>query len=310
MPIRLQVEEAFVSRRFRTGVLFLWILSPRRSYASTRNCAASPYHTSKRKRPIMTQSIDLTAEKLETRQMMAGDVSVSVNSGDLIIEGDDGNNELIIQGTGVDGEFALYAANGTSVNGYSSIVVAGVTDDIRIHLRDGNNKLGLNRVDVPDDLRIRLGNGDDEVAIENLAVGDDADIRTGGGDDAIMFRRGRINDRFTIRTGAGADEIGLSEVGSDRTAINTGRSADEVAVVDSVFNDKAIVSMGAGDDLLFFAANIGRLRANGSAGVDAATVDVAGERGFEFGDVHLVAATIQIDPAVGLIAASLDLGTI
>jgi hypothetical protein len=258
----------------------------------------------------MTQSIDLTAEKLETRQMMAGDVSVSVNSGDLIIEGDDGNNELIIQGTGVDGEFALYAANGTSVNGYSSIVVAGVTDDIRIHLRDGNNKLGLNRVDVPDDLRIRLGNGDDEVAIENLAVGDDADIRTGGGDDAIMFRRGRINDRFTIRTGAGADEIGLSEVGSDRTAINTGRSADEVAVVDSVFNDKAIVSMGAGDDLLFFAANIGRLRANGSAGVDAATVDVAGERGFEFGDVHLVAATIQIDPAVGLIAASLDLGTI
>lgn len=255
----------------------------------------------------MNNSMDLQVESLETRQMMAGDVSVSINGGDLVINGDGNNNELIIMGTGSDGEFDIYGANGTSVNGQSLIHVAGVDDDFRINLRDGNNKLGMRDLEVPDDLRIRSRGGNDEIGMEDVTIGDDVDIRTGKGNDTVFLKTGAA-DRIRVSTGAGADDVVLTKVRADRASVNTGSGNDQFAIVENVFEARATAILGAGDDLAFQTQTVGQLRVNGSGGNDGATFDIIAGRGFEFDGVVPLSAELQIDAATGLVNAHLELG--
>ena len=81
---------------------------------------------------------DLGVETLENRQMMAGDVSANVTGGgDLVLSGDNSDNQLVVVSTGIAGEYELRGLNNTTINGQQSVTVNGVDDDMRINLRGG-----------------------------------------------------------------------------------------------------------------------------------------------------------------------------
>src|SRR5678815_3123917 len=71
----------------------------------------------------------------------AGDVQVSVQDGNLIIRGDDRDNNIILTENGVSGRA------GTTVNGERHIFIPdGVTRDIDIKMKGGNDFV---RIELP-----------------------------------------------------------------------------------------------------------------------------------------------------------------
>ena len=178
-------------------------------------------------------------ESLENRKMMAGDVLASVVNGDLVINGDNDNNELMIVGTGADGVYDIIAANGTAVNGNSAISVSGVTDDVRVNLRNGDNSLGVSNVFGPDRFRVRTGDGDDKIVFEESGSKNQLDIITRGGDDSVyLYRTG--SRRINVRTGGGNDELALDDAQTQYFSATTGGGSDEM-----YFGNTVIVSVPA-----------------------------------------------------------------
>lgn len=158
--------------------------------------------------------------------MMAGDVSVSVSHGDLKIDGDNAGSELVISSGANPGEFRIVGGNGTTINGLAELTVSGVADDVRIELRDGNNRIGIVDIEVLDDLRIRMGAGNDKIHVLSTDV----------------------TDRLNIRMDAGTDET-LLQADARRANVDSGSGSDKVAIYFSSVQNRMSVRLGAGDDL-------------------------------------------------------------
>ena len=91
-------------------------------------------------------------ERLESRQMMAGDVTAFFNSsGDLIISGDNASNRVLVEYTDNDVRVTgFYAEGNTTINeGQGSTILttpeSGIRD-IKLNLRGGNDTIEFSRV--------------------------------------------------------------------------------------------------------------------------------------------------------------------
>ncbi|MEX2142538.1 MAG: hypothetical protein WD894_25010 [Pirellulales bacterium] len=105
----------------------------------------------------------LKLEQLESRQMLAGDVTVSVVGGDLFITGDNQFNVITLTATGTAGEFVV-SGSGTTINGGGVPVTAtGVTGDVTIQLGDDYDSLTFDTnpaaINFAGDLSVDLGQG-------------------------------------------------------------------------------------------------------------------------------------------------------
>jgi hypothetical protein len=214
--------------------------------------------------------------------MLAGNVNVSVSGGSLVVRGDNAANGVFISQLDED----TYAVTGfdlgsngnvsTRINGEAngSLVFDGVTGDINVDLRNGNDVLGIGN--SPEDL-IALalecgfefdfgeggGNGGEtdggviaQQQVEGrLFVPRNLIVNMGGGHDAVAVSAD-IERSAIINTGAGDDAVifgTLPEFESDvhvggSLIVNTGAGNDEVcatlATVDGIIN----VQTGAGND--------------------------------------------------------------
>src|ERR1044071_1056075 len=84
-------------------------------------------------------------ERLENRQMMAGDVTAQIIKGDLVIRGDDFDNGITITAGSVAGTLVVTGVNAggtaTRVNGTANgaVTLTGFNDDFKINLKGGND---------------------------------------------------------------------------------------------------------------------------------------------------------------------------
>ena len=91
----------------------------------------------------------LAFEKLESKQMLAGDVIVSVVEGNLIIEGDELGNQIAVSSGEAAGTYIIRGLEGTTVKlgedgepaPETGLVVEGVRGHVRINLGDGDDAL-------------------------------------------------------------------------------------------------------------------------------------------------------------------------
>jgi hypothetical protein len=131
----------------------------------------------------------LQFERLESRCLLAGDVFVSVKAGDLIIKGDNDDNEVVVRQVG-DGEYEICGCDGTTIHfegdTYSKVTVTGVLDDILVDLKNGDNAFVLYDAFVPDDFIYKGGKHSDIVVLGLVDVNDSAVMDTGKGDDAVL----------------------------------------------------------------------------------------------------------------------------
>ncbi len=211
-------------------------------------------------------------ETMEKREMMAGDVTASIQSG----------GHLYI------GEAEFQSANAVQVSQLSSgmIRVQGIQN------LDGTttkvNGLPFKDFYVTGDLRVNLGAGNDKVVLASGAnfknvtlnmdqVGGPADndqvfvgainttgtmtVRTGGGNDFVSFNNSRIgndaNDYTTINTGAGLDTVRIEgwssfrgNVGVMTYANASENESDYVDVIGAVAYGTLSLGTGGGNDVV------------------------------------------------------------
>lgn len=239
-------------------------------------------------------------ESLELRQLLAGDVTVSVVEGNLVVEGDELANQIAITAGEVPGTYIVRGLDGTNVvhsptptaetSPVDEVVVTGVTGDARIGLGAGDDRLVVSNVGFRGGVLVRMGEGNDEVAIglrpvpeanpESVSTAEPEmsdfvrirgalKIGTGEGDDKVHVDHAVIGGQLRVEAGRGEDVVRLGHADPP----TPGDLTSATAVVRNVLRvDQGIdVELGAGRDQLFADAVLTGhgLLANGGEGEDA-----------------------------------------
>src|SRR5690349_12738266 len=113
-------------------------------------------------------------ESLETRQVLSGDVTASLDSGALIITGDDLSNNVVISAGAGEGEITIsggkiagQAASETTVNGeLAPLTLAGFSGEIHLNMQGGDDQVLITALRIEGSLEALLGDGNDTLSIQ------------------------------------------------------------------------------------------------------------------------------------------------
>jgi len=220
----------------------------------------------RRKSRFARQSRSARFESLEQRTMMAGDVSVSLTNGSLLISGDVAANGLEIAGlaageirvTGLDA-----GGTATTINGVATQTFTGVTGSVVINLGDGNDLVNVHTLFLAGHLVVNAGAGNDTVALainagNVVSTARELVINGDAGNDVIKLHDVYIGTSAIITGGDGADQV------------HAGRGADNSERQFSCVADLAInLGQGYGDMISLNRSTIGRyFRADAAEAVD------------------------------------------
>ena len=163
-------------------------------------------------RKIVTTARRLALEKLQARELLAGDVTAAVTNGFLVVRGDNAANELTIERINGD-KVRVTGATGTTINGLTQPAILRVRKGYDIATGGGDDKLtviGLNAVGRYE-IRMDLGAGNDVLVASNLLA---QRIHAGGGDgnDSITVRNSRSRRGSGVGGGAGDDTMVLENL--------------------------------------------------------------------------------------------------
>jgi hypothetical protein len=188
-------------------------------------------------------------ESLEARQMLAGDVLVSVVNGTLEVEGDGEANKVLIAAGAEAGAFVVTGLDNTTLEGESDpITVTGVRN-IRVDLGDGDDLAALVGADVRGKVAIDAGDGADRVLV---GTGEGVDELDGLLPDDVSVE---IRGSLKIETDGGADEVAVDATASSKLSIDTGDdddlvslgSTEELGELDARLEVKGAVHVELGD---------------------------------------------------------------
>jgi hypothetical protein len=216
-------------------------------------------------------------EKLETRELMAGDVTANVVNGDLYLSEASGQagldnavwiSKLANGNIRVDGnpapDFTRTRVNGQSFQEFT------VTGKLYVDFGGGQDLVGFDATSKPvfQEVHINVGassavgnSDDDDVLIYGVVSRGDVEIDTGAGDDWVFVSRaeiGTVADHadLEINTGAGSDEVNMGTFGTNlqggidiRTYSSLNETdADYVYVENITLTDDLRIRSGGGDD--------------------------------------------------------------
>ena len=189
----------------------------------------------------------LHVEKLESRSLLAGDISVHIGRDNLFVVGDNAANQVAVMQLAA-GTYAVVGFNGTTVEGEADpFVVEGITGKIDIDLKRGNDLVGV---------------GNDPASLIALAqifgfgseLGDAGELQSDLEDllaQAAAPERLFVPRDLAIRTGDGRDGVGvIGDIGG-RVHANLGEGNNTLAVVNSLIENDLIARAGKGHDDLF-----------------------------------------------------------
>ena len=160
----------------------------------------------------------LFVEGLETRAMLAGNVTASVSNNTLFVTGDNLDNSIVIQQTGTS-QFSV-VGTGTTVNGRATAFIAFNVRNFEIDLRGGADSLGIsNNSAYLAELQAEFLGGPEAspgISEDALTLQGYANIRSGVGDDAMAVQLNAGQNIF-VDSNAGSDAVVLE--GSTAVAI-------------------------------------------------------------------------------------------
>jgi hypothetical protein len=232
----------------------------------------------------------LRLENLEQRHLLAGNVTVAVTNGDLVITGDGSSNFVEISATVNAGEYVvkgLFLNAVTKINqGTNAVTVSGVTDDFNINLNGGNDKIRIGSLaqvlKIPDDITMNTQVGNDTVIMQrvtadslfsNLGNATDATnntdtlnlnscnfrtgkMDTGAGADKVTIAGTKFRTKFDMNTGLGADIVKNTNVLAGIANLTLGGAEDdkdELTATKATITNAATILLGGGNDKVIFA---------------------------------------------------------
>jgi hypothetical protein len=204
-------------------------------------------------------------ERLEARQMLAGNVTAEIVDGDLVVTGDGLDNRIAIYAgglhPGVHGENTA-DGNPTSINGAAngSFNLDGLTGDVVVRMGDGRDSV-LFEGAFPGAMVLEGGAGDDTFwSVSGLSTASELIINTGSGENQINLSGRtmrpswdpgtlRIGSNLIITGGNQRDQIIVEQpwVGND-FVINSGDGPDIIRPTWCIVGNFAGVDSGPGDD--------------------------------------------------------------
>src|SRR5688572_28058283 len=189
-----------------------------------------------------------------------GNVRISVENGNLIIQGDSRDNNIIVTEGNITGRAS------TTINGQRSLFPPeGVTGDIVINMKGGDDfvrvELPGTNVAVQHDLEINMGAGDDILELLQVRVPEETRIDTAGGHDIIFidgvlgvneYIRSEFTGTLRVETDSGEDLLDFHHTTfSGETDVNLGSGVDGAcSTEDSEFlmPDQAVFNGGPPDE--------------------------------------------------------------
>jgi hypothetical protein len=181
----------------------------------------------------------IAVERLESRAMLAGNVSAFVDGGgNLIVRGNNGDNGVLISQVD-DGEYAVigfdFGSGATNINGSANgaVVLTGVTGDVNVDLRGGNDALAIGN--VAEDLALLA---------ENCGFGIGIGSGSGSGSEAALVEpvEGRffVPRNLIVNTGDGNDGVAITADVNGFVLINAGNGNDGVAFGNLAFAESDV----------------------------------------------------------------------
>lgn len=219
--------------------------------------------------------------------------------GTLKVDMGNGNNNSQLENLIVENDFEFTSGNGLDrvrmnfgqIEGSFSMDTGASRDWVfmRVPLIERNARLDTGAgndivsFEVPpnfrDDCEISLGSGNDLLFGSVSALGD-FDLKSGQGEDRIVLEYGSFAGSANFETGTHDDTIILNNTtcSGSTCRINTGSGHDWVELDDSEFDPLVDVSLGSGNDHIFFIdcelrKQILSLRVRGGFGSDSAEDD-------------------------------------
>lgn len=242
----------------------------------------------------------LGMEQLESRWMLAGDVTVRVVSGHVFVAGDDAANEILITAGPTTNSLNIQGLGTTTVtkDGVvapgAGLVIENVRGTVYLSLGGGDDALEVTGASFSRSLSIEAGAGNDTVQIgpaanatlqekedEKVAVIGVLSVNGGLGNDTVRIAETSVVGLLNVATGAGNDVVELGAPADDATpsvrassalTLSLGEGADS-AHLDDVASASTSIAGDAGADVM----SLNGVRASGLAvvgGLDDA-VDVA-----------------------------------
>lgn len=194
-------------------------------------------------------------ERLEQRAFLAGNVTASVTNGDLMLRGDDRGNSFALYSTGPSSVRVMHWGMGdtTTINGVGFVDFNGVTRDIRIDLRGGDDvaRVGLAfpGLTVGRDVRVQGGEGRDMIFLNTARVAGNVNIDGGNGNDDVGLSQSEVGGGLTLTGGAGTEFYTLNDTRIGRAAnINLGAEADTFNFDSTEFVASLTVDGGEGNN--------------------------------------------------------------
>lgn len=213
----------------------------------------------------------LSFESLESKQLLAGDVTVSVVAGNLLIRGDEAANHVAISQGNDANSFVIRGLDGTNVTlaGSSTpapetgLVVTGVRGRVNVNMLGGNDQVDVTGVKTRLGMSVETGGGNDTVTMQNVSVGGFLSVVTGDGDDTVQLGSAATSDAaaavsdstasvkaglaIDLVLGDGVDSAQLNSVSAPGALfVGGGLGADTIGV-HNVRSASLILNGGLGD---------------------------------------------------------------
>jgi hypothetical protein len=148
--------------------------------------------------------MNFAVERLESRMLLAA----SINGKNLVIDGTDGDDLIVIQGTGTPGEVEVSFDDGATF----SAPFSGFKN-IKVNLKGGDDYLFINsgvgvEVAITGNLTIKGGDGDDQTALAG-SYGGNVKSDLGAGNDVVYEGNGNlvVGKNLSIKLGDGNDDV-------------------------------------------------------------------------------------------------------
>lgn len=198
----------------------------------------------------------LQFDRLETREVLAGDVVALFSGNELRLVGDDADNYVRIDLVGSD--VLLRGENGTTINGGKSFTVAQNSSTINQAVigsfGDGNDRIALGSgLNYASTIHLTMDDGDDLISLDSSQLAADLAVIAGKGSDTVAIRQSDVNGKVILNTDKGNDTISLSGLTVDGDlSINMGKGKDTLkldAVTVGGFTD---IRTASGKDTVVF----------------------------------------------------------
>ena len=240
----------------------------------------------------------LRFEGLESRLLMAGDMSVQLLGQTLYVTGDNDANQIEIAEdnagnlvvTGLDGE-TFTGTPSVPASGVRSLVVRLEKGADEVTVRDANIPYAItilgghgqnhitvgtaaDPVSVGNDLTIVTTGGHDTIEIANVDVGRNIVVLSGHGDDDVLVEDSSVSGSLSANLGNGANDLELDGVNIARgVAVSTGTSNDSIQLNDvDVGLDASIATDRGADTLTVNGLAVRRLAVSTGQGADDVTL--------------------------------------